>query len=494
MKSVMSVFILALVIGVSSAAQEPGSDGELVFVIEIHGEIDRVMMIFVRRGLEQARAQEADIVVFDIDTFGGRVDSALQITSLIGASQTDLTIAFVTSGPEGTGVSWSAGALISFACDRIYMAPGTSIGAAAPVYQTPQGMEMAPEKVVSALRTQMAALAEKNGYPKGIALGMVDEDVELWEADLDGELLIVTTEEYELAERDAEKSGKTLEKGRSITQKGKLLALTAGEMERYGVSSGTMADLEELCRSMGVATPKIAPLAPTVPDQTVAVLTSTAVTTLLVLVGLIALFFEVTSPGFGVPGTIAVVCFAVLFTGHFLLGTVGSLELLLFIAGLALLIIELLVIPGFGVTGVLGILLIVISLVLAMQSFVWPELDWEWDILRRNLLLVLLSLTGSLVFIGMLARFVPRFAPFRRLMLTVSQRPEQGYTVQAREVEEQLVGKRGRAMTTLRPVGKAEFGDDVLVVETEGQFIQPGTEVVVCEVNGNRVVVRAEPG
>ncbi|HUV08045.1 MAG TPA: nodulation protein NfeD, partial [Spirochaetia bacterium] len=348
MSRFISVISLALMICIFPSAEESSSGGEKAYVIEIHGEIDRAMMVFIRRGIGQSKTGGAAALIFDIDTFGGRVDSALQITSLIGSVDSMPTIAFVPATPEGTGVSWSAGALISFSCSRIYMAPGTSMGAAAPVYQTQEGMDMAPEKVVSALRTQMAALAEKNGYPKGIALAMVDKDVELWEAYLGGNLLILTPQEFELEEKKAASEGKKLQKGKPIILAGKLLTLTAGEMLTYGVSSGTVPDLAILLADLGLAHAEPVYLHQNVPDRIVTVLTSSAVTSLLVIIGLIALFMEVTSPGFGIPGTTAIVCFSILFVSHFLLGTVGSLELIIFLCGVVLLILEIFIIPGFG--------------------------------------------------------------------------------------------------------------------------------------------------
>ncbi len=484
------VLSLVAIIGISMTAYAQEERSQRIYVIEIHGEIDRAMMVFIRRGIEQAKSSGSEAVVFSIDTFGGRVDSALQITSLIGSLESTDTIAYVTSEPEGTGVSWSAGALISFACDSIYMAPGTSMGAAAPVYQTQEGMEMAPEKVVSALRTQMAALAEKNGYPKEIALAMVDKDVELVEVAIDGELQIVNAAELESVEREARRQSRMFEKGKVLIQSGKLLALTAGEMERYGVSSGTLPRLFDLVEVLGYSDNQIITLEQNAPDRVVGVLTGIGFTSLLVIVGLIALFIEITTPGFGIPGTMAIIAFAILFISHSLLGTVGSIELLLFILGVVLLLLEIFIIPGFGVAGISGILLIIVSLVLAMQDFVWPVFDWQWDILRQNLVLVLASLAVAFLTLIVVARVMPQVALFKGLMLTSTQKASEGYSVQNLETENHLIGQSGVAVTKLRPVGKAEFDGQVMVVEAEGEFLEPGTPVVVIEVSGNRVVVR----
>ena len=474
-------------------AQEADEAPDAAYVIPIKGEIDRAMMVFIRRGIQEAEKAGVGTIIFEIDTFGGRVDSALQITTLIGSVDTlDTleTIAFVPAGPAGTGVSWSAGALISFSCSTIYMASGTSMGAAAPVFQTAEGMETAPEKMVSAIRAQMASLAEKNGYPKGVALAMVDMDVELIEVFLDGELLAATSEELPELERQAQEQGKELVKGKTISREGKLLTLTAGEMERYGVSSGTVNDLEALLEVLEIPESQTVSLTADLPDKLVAVITGSLVTSLLVMVGLITLYLEITSPGFGVPGTIAIIAFAIIFLGSALLGTVGSLELLLFLVGVILLVVEIFLIPGFGVTGVSGIVLIVLSLVLSRQDFVWPEFEWQWDVLGRNILIVGVGFLGSIVLIAVILKLFPRAPVFNRLILTSAEGLHEGYTVQSLETSKGLMGEKGKAVTALRPAGKAEINSNILVVETDGEFLEAGSAIEVIEVSGNRIVVR----
>lgn len=469
----------------------PEDTAQPVYVVPIHGEIDAPLVVLIRRSIEEARDAGAQTIIFDIDTFGGRVDSALQITTLIGSLAEIQTVAYVTVSPEGTGVSWSAGAIISLACDVIYMAPGTSMGAAAPVLQGPSGtMETAGEKTVSAVRTQTAALAEKNGYPVGVALAMVDQEVELVEAYIDDELRAMTAEEFEATQRRFADTDTTVEQGRVISARGKLLSLTAGEMERYGVSSGTVVSQQALLEELGLEGRAVIRKDPTPADQAVAVVTGAGFTSLLILAGLVALFMEITSPGFGVPGTIAVACFAVIFASNFLLGTVGSFELLLFLLGIVLLVLEIFVIPGFGIAGISGIILVVFALVLSMQGFVVPEFEWEWERFHRNVLLVVGNMAGAFVLFAVFAKYLNRMPMFNRLLLSTSQESSAGYTVQTEDVSLRLLGARGETITTLRPVGKAEIEGEVLVVETEGDYMGPGTTVEVVAVNGNRVVVR----
>ncbi len=473
-----------------TGGSQPADAAGPVYVVPIHGEINPSLMVFLRRSVDRAADAGASHIIFDIDTFGGRVDSALQITTVIGSLTEIETIAFVPVRAEGTAVSWSAGALIALACDAIYMAPGTSMGAAAPVIQGPEGAQPADEKTVSAVRTQMAALAEKNNHPIPIAQAMVDFDIELIELVIDGEVVVVTSGEKDTVVRRAEAAGSTVEVGPTLSEAGKLLSLTAGQMERYRVSRGTVATLDGLLAKLGLEGREIVELEPTAADQAVSIVTSAGLTSLLILIGLIAIFAEVTSPGFGVPGTVGILCFAVIFVANGLLGRVGSVELLLFMLGAILLILEVFVIPGFGLAGISGIGLIAISLVLSLQTFVIPTFEWEWDAFHRNILIVVGNIFGALIAFGVIAHFVPKFGAFSRLVLAEAQDSSAGYTVQESSLETEYVGKQGVAVTPLRPSGKADFEDDTMVVESDGEYIEAGTPIEIASVNGNRITVR----
>jgi membrane-bound serine protease (ClpP class) len=372
------------------------------------------------------------------------------------------------------------------------MAPGTSIGAAAPVEIGADGkMVGAGEKTVSAVRAQMAALAEKNGHPSAIALAMVDADIELHEVD-DGETVVLMTAEDADA---AVKAGPgNVVKVKQVSAKGKLLSLTAGEAARYGLSSGTVAGIKELVSSLGSSEPPVE-LARSWSDSAVGFITSGAVQSILILLGLVAIFIEINTPGFGIPGTIALVAFLTMFGTNALMGTVGSLELVLFLIGLALLTIEIFVLPGFGVTGISGIIVIAVSLVLSMQDFVLPTLEWEWDVLGRNVLTVTVGMLSAIAAIGVLALAGPRIRLFDAFTLkstiaatAASELP----AVEAAVPDNPLVGRSGTAVTTLRPSGRADIGGRVYSVETEGVFIEQGGNVTVVAVHGSRIVVAKE--
>jgi len=461
-----------------------------VWIVPIKGDISPSMSAFVRREARRAVAAEAAFIVFEIDTFGGRVDSALQITSFISSIKGPKTAAWVTNaGEDSMGVSWSAGALIAMSCGRVYMARGTSLGAAAPVVQGEGGRtEGAGEKTVSAVRSQMAALAEMNGYPEALALAMVDYDVEVWEAEVDGEPRVLTAGELErLGE-----AGREVKRLAQVSAPGKLLSLTAGEAVKYGLASGLAGDRASLVNLLG-AEGEVVESSPGAADGVISVLSSGPVQALLILLGLVMIFLELQAPGFGIPGVTAIIAFALVFGAGALLGKVDSLEIVLFLAGLGLLAVELFLIPGFGAAGIAGLALTGLSLVLSMQDFVLPRFDWEWQALGRNAAVAALGMAGAVAGIALIALFGPRLRLFDRLTLGTAitgtaGEPAEGGPEPADPLG--LRGRRGVAATTLRPSGKAEIDGVVYQVEAGGEYIEKGRAVEVCAVAGNRVSVR----
>ncbi|MDR2553739.1 MAG: nodulation protein NfeD [Treponema sp.] len=485
---------------VSANAPAAASAEAAAWIIPIEGDIAPSMVTFVRREARRALDGGAQYIVFEIDTFGGRVDSALQITSFIMSIKKARTIAWVRNSENSMGVSWSAGALIALSCQEIYMARGTSMGAAAPVTAGADGKtEGAGEKTVAAVRSQIAALAEKNGYPTGIALAMVDYDVELWEVQVDGSLRVLTVQELErLEQMDPKQEGAPGEIRRAglISPAGKLLSLTAGEAYRYGLARGIADDRETLLASLG-AKNVLEESAPSASDSVISFLVSGPVQGILILIGLIMIFLEIQSPGFGIPGTAAIVCFVLVFGASFLLGRVGSLEIILFMLGLGLLAVEIFLVPGFGFIGISGIVLIAFSLILSMQDFIIPRFEWEWGLMGRNAIVVSVGLLAAITGIAVIALLGPKTKMFDRLMLktriekTASEgagwQEDGGLESDYRD----LAGKTGRAVTVLRPAGKAEIENEIFQVETAGVFVDAGREIKVVKVQGNTIIVRS---
>jgi len=478
----------------------PAPANETAWIIPIEGDIEPSMVTFVRREARRALDEGADYLVFEIDTFGGRVDSALQITSFIMSIKKAKTVAWVRNSESSMGVSWSAGALIALSCNQIYMANGTSMGAAAPVTIGADGhTEGTGEKTVAAVRSQIAAVAEKNGHPTGIALAMADYDVELWETEIDGVTKVLTVQELERLESlrpGQEGAPKELRRVGIISPAGKLLSLTAGEAYRYGLTRGMADDRDELLSMLG-ATAVLEESIPSAWDSIISFLVSGPVQGILILIGLIMIFLEIQSPGFGIPGTVAILCFVLVFGSSFMLGRVGSLEIILFVLGLGLLAVEVFLIPGFGVIGISGIILIAFSLIFSMQDFVIPQFDWEWTLMGRNAIVVCAGLLAAVTGIAVIALLGPKTKMFDRIMLKtqISQTASEGSGWQNDGGVESdyadLAGKTGTTITTLRPIGKADIEGKTYQVETDGSFVEPGKEIKVFKVQGNNIFVRS---
>jgi membrane-bound serine protease (ClpP class) len=506
----------------------PGSaqaERRAVWIIPVKGDIEPSLSAFVRRETRNALEGGAKFIIFEIDTFGGRVDSALQITSTIMSIKDARTVAWVQNDGESMGVSWSAGALIALSCADIYMANGTSMGAAAPVTIGADGStEATGEKTVAAVRSQMAALAERNGHPVGIALAMADFDVELWEVLIDGKEQALTLNEVERLERE---ENTPVQRIQVISAPGKLLSLTAGEALRYGLAAGIADDRDTLLSFIGAAG-EIIESNPSVADTVISLLTSAPVQAVLIIVGLIMIFLEINSPGFGIPGTVAAICFLVVFGSGTLLGRVGSLELILFLVGIGFLVVEIFVLPGFGVMGISGIILIGLSLVFSMQDFILPRFDWEWSLFGRNVVVVTIGIIAAITGIALIALLGPRIRLFDGLTLKTritgtangpltadgslttsgpmtaggpgivdsedgGERETAGSPELLPEDDEDyrtLLGKTGIAASTLRPSGKAEIEGRLYSVEGDGVFIESGKPVKVIRVRGNNIIVR----
>jgi membrane-bound serine protease (ClpP class) len=492
---------LCFALGTPLFTQTPASAGEgrdTAWIIPIQGDIEPSLAAFVRREGRKALDRGAKFLIFEIDTFGGRVDSALQITSFITSVKGAKTVAWVNSGEGSMGVSWSAGALIAMACQEIYMAAGTSLGAAAPVAVGADGQtEGTGEKTVAAVRSQMAALAERNNHPVEIAKAMVDYDVELWEVLVDGETQVLTLQELELLEKEESKP----ERRGMVSPKGKLLSLTSGEAQRYGLVRGLADDQEALLASIGAAFPAVESV-PGTADGVISLLTSAPVQALLIVLGLVMIFLEINSPGFGIPGVAAILAFVTVFGSGAMLGRVGSLEIILFLIGLGLLVVEIFITPGFGVMGISGFVLIGFSLLLSMQDFVIPRFDWEWNLLGRNAVVVFTSLVAAITGIAVIILLGPRIRLFDRLTLTTqitetaggglssgASIPAQGESG-GPDTYQSLLGKTGVAATPLHPVGRVEIDGEVYEAQAEGLFVERGRGVRVVRVKGNMATVR----
>jgi membrane-bound serine protease (ClpP class) len=439
LKRVATLLLLALSFSACAIGQEKPRAAPLVYVAPIEGIIDLGLAPFVQRVLDEAAAAGAAAVVLEINTFGGRVDAAVQIRDALLNAEVP-TLAYVNRR------AISAGALIALAAQHLAMAPGATIGAAAPVMAGgPQGgAQAASEKTVSYVRKEFRATAESRKRPALIAEAMVDADVAI----------------------------------RGVIEKGKLLTLTTDEALRHKVAEFQAASLAAALEHLGIKDAEVRRAAPNWAENVVRFLTHPVVSSLLVTIGMLGILIELRTPGFGFAGGIGVGSLAAFFWGHWLVQLAGWGELLLALGGVALLLLEFLVIPGFGFAGILGILALLAALVM---SVVGSGATPEFFMLAagRILLALLVALAASFV----LLRFMPRTPFGRQLILDTGLRD-------APPDDLRWLGKRGRAQTPLRPAGIADIEGARVDVVSDGELIEPGALLEVTRVDGNRIVVR----
>jgi membrane-bound serine protease (ClpP class) len=430
---------------VAALASPCASAAPLVYVAPVEGIIDLGLAPFVQRVLDEAAAAGAAAVVLEINTFGGRVDAAVQIRdALLGAKVP--TVAYVNRR------AISAGALISLAAQHLVMAPGATIGAAAPVLagQPGAGSQAVSEKTVSYVRKEFRATAESRKRPPLIAEAMVDPDVVI----------------------------------RGVIEKGKLLTLTTDEALKHKVAELRADSLGAALEQLGIKGAELRRVSPNWAENVVRFLTHPVLSSLLVTIGLLGIIIELRTPGLGLAGAIGVGSLAAFFWGHWLVQLAGWGELMLALGGVALLLLELFVIPGFGFAGILGILALLAALVM---SVVGSGATPEFLMLAAGR--IVLALLAALLASFLLLRFMPR-TPFGRRLILQNDLGTGHEFGSAPESDLRWLGKRGRASSPLRPAGIADIEGARVDVVSEGELIEPGTPVEVIRVDGNRIVVR----
>ncbi len=464
--------------------------GSLVYFIPIHEDrpefmemIDRWLAGYVRRKLDGAREQGANCVVLEIDSFGGVVNDMLRICELL-VSYPIPTCALVKTK------AWSAAAGIALACDEIHMQKGSSIGAAHPVAQTKEGMKPLTEKYVSAVRTSFKSYAEAKGHSRALAEAMVDPDVEVVWASVEGANKVLYRSEFENMKLRGD--ARIIE---VICGKEKLLTLTAEEAVKYGFAEGVVTGRAELLDALGYADARMVDVEMTAGERASRFVSGPWISGIFMGVGTIALFVAVYSTS-ATAAAVAAFAFGLFFWSQFVAGNASGLEMFVFFLGVILLGVEIFVLPGFGVAGVSGVGLILVSLVLALLPpgifSITPGLgEWKGRALLTSLGTVFGALVGAGAGIVVLIRLMPRIPFLQRVFLLTGTggEPLEIPRPPIEEAAKDLMGKEGLVVTTLRPGGKAEFGDEVLSVIADGEFIDSGARVKVIKVSGNRIVV-----
>lgn len=468
-----------------------------VYVIPVEDRkvftVDLGLSAFVKRAVKEAEEAKAEAIIFQINTFGGRVDAATEIRDILFNTEIK-TIAFVNKR------AISAGALITLACQSIVMAPGATVGAATPVQMSPGGggAKALGEKYISYVRKEFKSTAERNNHPAKLAEAMVDADIELKAVTIDNQLIILTPEGLEEKKEKLGEEKIKIEKSDIPAgfSKGKLLTLTTDEALRFGLVSYKVNKIEEILPLYKLEGSSLVKAPITWSENFVRFLTHPVVSGLLLTLGSLGLIFELRIPGWGVSGTLGLLCLALFFGGQYLVGLASWIEPVLFVLGVGLLLAEILVIPGFGIAGIGGIILIVASLFLALIKHPLPTFPLAKEEYGSALYTISLSFMAIFIVTLLSLKFVPQTRLWKRLrprmILTSREESEEGYRGTPSSWE-RFLGKEGKTLTILRPAGRAIFGEEILDVVTGGNFINQDSLIKVVKVEGNRIVV-AEVG
>ncbi|MFB5662109.1 nodulation protein NfeD [Alteribacillus sp. HJP-4] len=436
MKRIRAVPGLVLILVILSLFQLSAfsSSDQLVYVVPVEQTVERGLEAFLERSVAEAEEAGADHLIFEIDTPGGAVDAAGNISSIIEGASVPTT-AYVTEE------AMSAGAFIALSADSIAMKPGTEMGAA----QVIDGSgNAAGTKAQSHWTANMVNAAESNGRDPIYAQAMADPSVDL--------------PDYRAGE-------------------GELLSFTASEAFETGYADYIAEDRQDLLKELDLENAVVMEQDVSIAEHIARFVTNPVIIPILLSVGSLGIIFELYSPGFGIPGILGLSSLTLFFFGHMLAGFAGMETMILFGGGLLLLFIELLL-PGFGIFGLLGISAVVGSLVMASFS-------------TTNIVIsILIALALAVMAAVLLFTVFGKRGPMKKFVLEESLKSRDGYVSSTNRSE--LVGKTGISVTPLRPAGTAVIQEERLDVVTEGGYIEQGMTIKVISVNGSRVVVRQE--
>src|SRR5438094_911375 len=445
----------------TTQAREVIHKGDVV-VVPLRGEVSPSLLMFLRRAEKAAEGSGAAAIIFEMDTYGGRLDSAAEITSVLNRA-TIPTYTFINSN-VGCAVS-----LIALATQPIYITPANAIGAAAPVLPTGEDLPATErDKTISYWSALIRGSALKNGHNPDIGEAFMNKDKEVKIGD------------------------------RVIHPKGTLLTLNTQEAtEKINgkplLADGVAESIVDLAKKADLKG-NVVSIKPTGFEQLA--LWLTALAPLLLLGGIIGAYLEFKIPGASLPGIISAICFALFFLGHYLAGLAGWEVVALFAVGMVLVLIEILFFAHSTIVfGVVGVFLMLASLLWAMIDRYPGETFFpKGRMLAVPLLNLFIAIVAAVLVIAILARFLPRTSLYRRFALMTSNPRGPSLAGAPHKFATTLSltpGTQGTAITILRPSGKARFADHVVDVVTEGEFIAPQTPITVMQTDGMRVVVKS---
>jgi len=458
--------------------------------------VDDGMYESIKRRTEAAIDDGATYIIYQIDTFGGALHSAISIWDYFmhEVAPRAHTVAYIPTK------AISAGALISVACNDIIMKKSTQIGDCAPIIMGGKLEGVEREKAESPTRSYFEAAAAENGYPVALCKAMVTINLKVYRV---RNLETGKNEYFEEDDLPKDSYRYDLESKKLVVKGDQLLTWYADKAVEHGLARVVVDDLEgaltflEKRDSVSFDRP-VETVETNWSEEIVRWLNSPAVAGILLMAGLLGVYAELNSPGLGLPGAVAVIAFTVLFGSKYMIGLANWWEILVFLIGIGLLIIEIFIFPGFGVAGITGVFLIFFSFIAMMVAnepgqLPIPQAPMEWEGLERNFYSSLIALVGFFIGAYLITRYLPKIPLANRLVLSGSAGQGASQTILSDRPQEKpavSVGDQGETKTELRPSGLAKFACGSFNVVSRGQFIEAEREVVVVEIEGNSIVVK----
>jgi len=475
-------------------------------VIVCKGLIDDGLYKSIQRRTNMALDEGAEYLIYEIGTYGGLLQSGDDIAKyfILDVGKKAHTVAYITTE------AISAGAMISVSCKDIIMLENTTIGDCAPIALGGKLEGVEREKTESFTRAAFDRAAEANGYPRALLRAMVTMRIEVYR------VKNLETGEYEFFEglrlpEDANEYD--LENKKLVVTGEELLTLTASDAVEYGIARAQVKDLngalEFLSKRDGVTfAGETIVLETTWSEEMVRWLNSPAVMAVLVMLALLGIYIEFNTPGVGLPGLAAVICFVIIIGSRYLHGMANWVEVALFVIGILLLMTEIFVLPGFGIVGFAGILCIMAGLFGMLvknppDKLPWPQDVPAWNDFTWGVVGLASGFMGFVVLAWILTKYLPKLQFLSGLILLptgakkgsefeVSMTAPPESKGSSRTAPTVNIGDVGEVVSTLRPSGRAKFGDAIIDVVAEGDFLDKGTRIEIIKVRGNRVVVKAK--
>jgi membrane-bound serine protease (ClpP class) len=495
---------LILLVGLC-VASEPNAVGTdlpnvKAAVIVCKGMIDDGLYQSIRRRTQTALGNDVKYLIYEIGTYGGFLQSADDISKyfILEIGDKAHTVAYVKTE------AISAGAMISVSCRDIIMRENTTIGDCAPVTVGGKLEGVEREKAESFTRAAFARAAEANGYPAALLKAMVTMQTKVYRVK---NLQTGGSEFFEEEQLPDDPNKYDLEGKELIVDDDEILTLTALKAAEYGIARAQVENragaLEFLAERDGVTFAGEPMVLETLwSEEMVRWLNSPVVMAVLVMLALLGVYIEFNTPGVGLPGLAAVICFAIIVGSKYLVGLANWVEVALLVLGILLLLVEIFVLPGFGVAGILGIVCLMAGLFGMLiknppNKLPWPDSPANWYMFMNGLMGLSFGLLGFVVLAAILTKYLPKLQFLSGLILVpalAKRGTEMEISMTAPnklETSGVKVDDVGQVVSTLRPTGKARFGDAIVDVVAEAEFLDKGTQVRIIEIHGNRVVVKA---